>query len=460
GLLQTREDQDVNLSYSTRTENYNQVGPDNKVAVSREGSVEPITAKISGGSARGGGDFIADAGNNSGGGNKQPLLSFDGMGSGGGGGGGLLSPSTMAQHDESVVTNPGAADMETPPPLHGAPPTGMAWHEVRATSIVSPTDGQRYLLLIQKDVTVKVEAERHIAKVSECEHRLLEQIFPRHVLAYMTQEGFSPEPPPPPVEEDQPPELSSLVDCATAVTHGSCAAGPSTGPSSRPSVLSLQTWRPYVRDYTRLATWHERVTVLFADIQGFTPMCRQLPPCVVMKFLNDLFVRFDAQLDMHGVYKVETIGDCYMVAGGLIREDHDGMAAVQGGDEIDPLQADKVFAFAQAMLRAASRVLLPNTGQAVKVRVGIHSGPVVSGVVGTRMPRFCLFGDTINTASRMESTGTPGAIHVSSDTYALLSDACKHTGWSASGGIEVKGKGMMETYLWTSSATGAAAVVQ
>ncbi|KAG2485333.1 hypothetical protein HYH03_015915 [Edaphochlamys debaryana] len=304
---------------------------------------------------------------------------------------------------------------------------GLAWHEVRAAAVTDPDSGARYLVVMQKDVTAKVEAERHIAQVSEAEHRLLEQIFPRHVLAYMTEEGFTPPPP-----------------AFNAQAEGADNTGGAQ--SAHRSLTTLAAWRPYVRDCTRLATWHPQVTVLFADIQGFTPMCKQLPPTVVMKFLNDLFVGFDSLLDVYGVYKVETIGDCYVVAGGLITEDADGMAAVQGGGESDPQQADRVFAFAQAMLRAASRVLMPTTGEPVKIRVGIHSGPVVSGVVGTRMPRFCLFGDSINTASRMESTSQPGSVHVSSDTYSLLTS--KHAGWAPTGGIEVKGKGLMETHLW------------
>ncbi|PNG99961.1 Guanylate cyclase soluble subunit beta-2, partial [Tetrabaena socialis] len=177
----------------------------------------------------------------------------------------------------------------------------------------------------------------------------------------------------------------------------------------------------------------------------FTPMCRQLPPAVILKFLNDLFVRFDSVLDAYGVYKVETIGDCYVVAGGLVYEDADGMAAVRGSGEVDSQQTDRTFNFARAMLRSASRVLLPTTGQPVCIRIGIHTGPVVSGVVGTRMPRFCLFGDTMNTASRMESTGVPGCIHVSEETYGMLRP---EPGWAPTGGIEVKGKGRMNTYLW------------
>ncbi|KAG2433051.1 hypothetical protein HXX76_008778 [Chlamydomonas incerta] len=376
-------------------------------------------------------------------------------------------------------------------PGAGAGQEALAWHEVRAVCVEDPTTGERLLVVMQKDVTAKVEAERHIAQVSEAEHRLLEQIFPRHVLAYMTEEAYDPTAHMAELQQQQQlldeEELHSsaaeqpLLDmhgspqdgqeaqeaqeaqgtgklpAVRPAGHGQNPAGARAERARRASALALMSWRPQVRDCTRLATWHDRVTVLFADIQGFTPMCKVLPPTVVMRFLNDLFVRFDAQLDVHGVYKVETIGDCYVVAGGLMHEDADGFAAVQGAG-VDASQADKVFAFARAMLRSASRVRLPTTGEPVKIRVGIHSGPVVSGVVGTRMPRFCLFGDTINTASRMESTGTPGCIHVSSDMHSLLSPdsraagadgAAGGSGWAPSGGVEVKGKGMMETFLWT-----------
>ncbi|KAG2499266.1 hypothetical protein HYH03_002844 [Edaphochlamys debaryana] len=299
----------------------------------------------------------------------------------------------------------------------------LAWHEVRAAALVDPGSGARFLVVMQKDVTAKVEAERHIAQVSETEHRLLEQVFPRHVLAYMTEQGF-----------DQPQPLQPALSTAA---DGSAQLNPA--------------WRPCVRDCTQLATWHPQVTVLFADIQGFTPMCKELPAAVVMKFLNDLFVRFDSLLDVYSVYKVETIGDCYVVAAGLIGQDADGMAAVQGGGEADPHQADRVFGFAQAMLRGAACVALPTTGEPVRIRVGIHSGAVVSGVVGTRMPRFCLFGDTINTASRMESTSRAGCIHVSNDTFSQLSTR-RQFGWEATGAVEVKGKGLMKTFLWAEQA--------
>ncbi|GIL92682.1 hypothetical protein Vretifemale_20191 [Volvox reticuliferus] len=164
-------------------------------------------------------------------------------------------------------------------------------------------------------------------------------------------------------------------------------------------------------------------------------MCNSVKPATVMSFLNDLYTRLDAMLDAFGVYKVETIGDCYMVAGGLMKVDEETGAVTVRSDDVDPQHAHRTVQFAKALLHAASAVRLPNTGEPVRLRVGIHSGPAMSGVVGTRMPRFCLFGDTINTASRMESTGVPGAIHVSQATR----DLTPNEPWEPTGGVEVRG---------------------
>ncbi|GFR51108.1 hypothetical protein Agub_g13438, partial [Astrephomene gubernaculifera] len=349
------------------------------------------------------------------------------------------------------------------------------WHEVVASCMVltpgSGTSGasssssaasppRLALVLMQRDVSAKVVAERHVARVSETEHRLLEQIFPRHVLQYIMEEA----------DCGQPPFITAASSVASPQQQEQCqypddqqqqqqqqlsspagSAGSASAAANQASPPMAANWRPHIRDCNRLATWHPKVTVLFADIQGFTPMCKVLPPRVVMSFLNTLFTRFDAMLDEYGVYKVETIGDCYMVAGGLIREDEDGMSAVQGAGQVDPDQVANVVGFAKAMLSAASRVVLPTSGQPVRVRVGVHCGPVVSGVVGTRMPRFCLFGDTVNTASRMESTGVPGAVHASQEAWDMLRqrDPAAAEGWEPTGGIEVKGKGLMRTYVWT-----------
>ncbi|KAG2450895.1 hypothetical protein HYH02_004727 [Chlamydomonas schloesseri] len=348
---------------------------------------------------------------------------------------------------------------------------GRAWHEVAAVRTL--VEGQPALVLMQTDVTAKVEAERHIAFVTEAEHRLLEQIFPHHVLAYMTEEGAAwsvaaddDEPLLLPSQEhnhhqhDQHQPTTGLPPApAAAGTAPSAAAGNADGRHPSVSIAApvapggpCNSWRPRVRDINKLATSHPCVTLLFADIQGFTPMCKSLEARVVMGFLNQLFVRFDRRLDEFGVYKVETIGDCYFVAGGLIEEDAAGMAAVRrspgrsrNGAHTDIEHAERVFAFAQAMLEAAAQVRLPTTGGPVRMRIGIHSGAVVSGVVGERMPRFCLFGDTVNTASRMESSGVAGCIHASEASRQLL----RHQSWIPTGGLEVKGRGTMATYLYT-----------
>ncbi|KAG2447412.1 hypothetical protein HYH02_007739 [Chlamydomonas schloesseri] len=312
------------------------------------------------------------------------------------------------------------------------------WHEVWASRAVDLVTGQDVIVLTQHDVSAKVVAERHLANVMEAEHRLLEQLFPKHILTHITEEWTQ-------EAERAAAGLAGQGDGGGGPVGSFRKAGAAGGGPNR----NLR-WRPVVKDCNALATWHPEVTLLFADIQGFTPMCKEVSPRAVMTMLNDLFSRFDAMLDDFGVFKVETIGDCYFVAGGLIHEGADGMAAVRDGStKADPLHANKVFMFAKAMLAAAREVKMPSTGEPVQIRIGISSGPVVSGVVGTRMPRFCLFGDTVNTTSRMESTGVPGAIHASESAYQLL----RAEAWQPTGGIEVKGKGVMPTYLWRPAKT-------
>ncbi|KAG2499502.1 hypothetical protein HYH03_002449 [Edaphochlamys debaryana] len=185
-----------------------------------------------------------------------------------------------------------------------------------------------------------------------------------------------------------------------------------------------------------IAEWHEGVTVLFADIKGFTDMAQQVEPMEVMRLLNRLYLRFDRLTCAFGIYKVETIGDCYMAAAGLLQPDED--------------HAGTMLRFAAAMVAAAREVSLPHTGEPVQIRVGVHSGRVMSGVVGSIRKRYCLFGDTVNTASRMETTGQPGRVHVSSATrdLAVRSPALAADGrfaFEAREPIEVKGKGRMQT---------------
>ncbi|GFR52992.1 hypothetical protein Agub_g15682 [Astrephomene gubernaculifera] len=228
---------------------------------------------------------------------------------------------------------------------------------------------------------------------------------------------------------------------------GGGGAGPSAPPPPQVAAaapMAAFAPAPVSSAMLPLATCHRHVTVLFADIVGFTSMCNCLEPMEVMTFLNGLFTRFDSLCDVYGVYKVETIGDCFMAVGGLITLDCEGFRAVRGDGAEDGLHALKVMSFAKALLREAARHVMPHDGQPLRMRVGLHSGPVTSGIVGSKMPRFCLFGDTVNTASRMESTCEPGAVHASGATRELLPGEQ----WTPTGGVVVKGKGEMQTFLW------------
>uniref|UniRef100_A0A3B5KFI8 guanylate cyclase n=1 Tax=Takifugu rubripes TaxID=31033 RepID=A0A3B5KFI8_TAKRU len=178
---------------------------------------------------------------------------------------------------------------------------------------------------------------------------------------------------------------------------------------------------------------YEKVTIFFSDIVGFTSISASCSPLQVVELLNNLYMCFDTRIDSYDVYKVETIGDAYMVVSGLPERNGDSHA-----DEIAKMALDLV-----ASVRQVSIPHMPH--HRLQLRAGIHTGPCVAGIVGYKMPRYCLFGDTVNTASRMESTSLPQRIHTSSETYVALSrdDAYE---LQLRGEIEVKGKGTMKTY--------------
>ncbi|EFN64674.1 Atrial natriuretic peptide receptor A [Camponotus floridanus] len=180
----------------------------------------------------------------------------------------------------------------------------------------------------------------------------------------------------------------------------------------------------------------ECVTIYFSDIVGFTALCAQSMPMEVVDFLNDLYSTFDNIIGFYDVYKVETIGDAYMVASGLPE---------RNGDE----HAREIGLMALAILEAVrSFTIMHKQNTQLSVRIGVHSGPVCAGVVGQRMPHYCLFGDTVNTASRMESSGLPLRIHVSEATKNIL-DKFKTFDLELRGEVELKGKGRVTSYWLT-----------
>ncbi|XP_016941251.4 uncharacterized protein [Drosophila suzukii] len=184
------------------------------------------------------------------------------------------------------------------------------------------------------------------------------------------------------------------------------------------------------------AELYEAVTIYFSDIVGFTEIAADCTPLEVVTFLNSIYRVFDERIECYDVYKVETIGDSYMVASGL---------PVKNGNK----HITEIATMALDLLDASSLFRIPRAGdEFVQIRCGVHTGPVVAGIVGTKMPRYCLFGDTVNTASRMESTGEAQKIHITEEMHNSLQQVggfrTEHRGL-----LDVKGKGLMSTYWLT-----------
>src|SRR5919202_3061367 len=177
-----------------------------------------------------------------------------------------------------------------------------------------------------------------------------------------------------------------------------------------------------------LAQQFAEATILFADIVGFTPLSAQMPPLELLDLLNQIFSVFDKLAEKHGVEKIKTIGDAYMVAGGLpVPKDNHALAIAQMA--LDMQQAIQKFQTQQ--------------GESFQIRIGINTGPVVAGVIGIKKFSYDLWGDAVNVASRMESSGIPGRIQVTAATKERLQDKFL---FEERGAIAVKGKGDMISY--------------
>ncbi|HEX9645135.1 MAG TPA: adenylate/guanylate cyclase domain-containing protein [Acidimicrobiia bacterium] len=181
-------------------------------------------------------------------------------------------------------------------------------------------------------------------------------------------------------------------------------------------------------EHSMIADDHEAASVLFADVVGFTPMSAGMSPPELVGLLNNVFTTFDGFVEELGLEKIKTVGDEYMAAAG-----------------VPHARPDHAHAIAELALRMRDHCAQHRfDGHDIRLRVGLNSGPVVAGIVGTNKFAYDLWGDMVNTASRMESHGVPGSIQVSGATHELLRDAyvCERRGT-----VDVKGKGEMETYF-------------
>lgn len=180
---------------------------------------------------------------------------------------------------------------------------------------------------------------------------------------------------------------------------------------------------------TTIADSFSDVTVMFADLVGFTKLSTHLSPAELVELLNQIFSKFDELADRYGLEKIKTIGDAYMVVGGLPTPSENHAEAIAS------MAIDIQTAIAKMRTKG---------GQPLSIRIGINTGPVEAGVIGTKKFTYDLWGDTVNIASRMESLGVPGGIQVTLTTYERLRD--KYI-FEERGVLQVKGKGDMMTYL-------------
>jgi len=251
------------------------------------------------------------------------------------------------------------------------------WLDINKIPIHDPQGNVVGLLGVLEDITLRKEAEEALRVEQEKSERLLLNILPEAIVQRLKQDHW---------------EL---------------------GKSNGEALIAEQ---------------FDKVTIMFADIVGFTPLSARISPRELVNLLNHIFSLFDQLAEKHGLEKIKTIGDAYLVAGGLPvpKENH----------------AEAIANMALDMQQAINQFQV-ETGEKFTIRIGINTGPVVAGIIGIKKFIYDLWGDTVNVASRMESQGEPGKIQVSTSVYERLQDNYL---LEKRGAIAVKGKGTMTTY--------------
>lgn len=192
----------------------------------------------------------------------------------------------------------------------------------------------------------------------------------------------------------------------------------------------------------------EKVAILFSEVVGFSDFCNDSEsPLEVVRFLNTMFAAFDALLSRHSVYKVETVGSVYMAATGL---------PFLNAKEFPEADLLRMASDMISVMEALTTTMMNGETRSFPIRIGLHVGPILAGVVGLELPRYCLFGDTVNTAARMQTTSLPGRIQVS-DSFrkaleaevggSVIDGSNSRFNLSDRGELAVKGKGVMHTFL-------------
>jgi len=273
------------------------------------------------------------------------------------------------------------------------------YHKVECIPVHDPVTSRMAIMVVQKDVTESVEMENKIRNAANRQLQVMDRLFPSHIIQYMLRD-------------------KRLSENSATEDFGSSTACD-----------------------------HAAAVVMFMDLSGFTAMSQSLQARDVLDTLNSLYKECDDVCKEYGMFNLDIVADCYICVGALLQREKNGFYSLvdkrlNEDEQFVRCEALRLFYMARDMLYRAYDIFKENP---LMLRVGLHCGPVASGVIGVRSPKFTLLGDTMNTASRMESTGIPGWIQVSKE-YADLLEGLVH--WDETRLVHAKGKGNLQTFLF------------